>query len=84
MTNKNTTNRYKSEAFEAIHQAAEGLHGVGAIDKVDMHVFDTSCLRVVETQKTNPQSPCLGDLLACDDGDFDFEQYLPRFTDFPR
>jgi putative transcriptional regulator len=34
----------KSDAFEAIHSAAEGLHRAGAIDKATMRGFDESCL----------------------------------------
>jgi putative transcriptional regulator len=35
--------KYKSDAFEAIHSAAKGLHRAGAIDKVTMREFDESC-----------------------------------------
>ena len=31
---------YKSDAFEAIHQTAQGLHDIGAIDKKTMREFD--------------------------------------------
>ena len=43
--------RYRSEAFAAIHESAEALHHVGAIDKVTMREFDESCLEVVEKIK---------------------------------
>ena len=36
--------KFKSEAFAAIHSAAEGLHRAGTLDKATMREFDTSCL----------------------------------------
>lgn len=36
--------KFKSDAFEAIHSAAQGLHRAGAIDKATMRGFDESCL----------------------------------------
>ena len=36
--------KFKSDAFEAIHSAALGLHRAGAIDKATMRGFDESCL----------------------------------------
>ena len=39
-----TTRGYRSEAFAAIHETAEGLHEVGAIDKRTMREFDEACL----------------------------------------
>lgn len=36
--------KFKSDAFEAIHSAAQGLHRTGAIDKATMREFDESCL----------------------------------------
>jgi putative transcriptional regulator len=36
--------KYKSDAFEAIHSAAIGLHRAGTIDKATMREFDESCL----------------------------------------
>ena len=41
-----TRPKFKSDAFEAIHSAARGLHRVGAIDKATMREFDESCLAV--------------------------------------
>lgn len=38
------TKIYKSDAFEAIHQTAEGLLEAGIIDKRTMRNFDESCL----------------------------------------
>lgn len=37
---------YKSEAFEAIHSAVEGMYRAGTIDKATMREFDVSCLSV--------------------------------------
>jgi len=39
-----TKQKFKTDAFEAIHSAASGLHKVGAIDKATMRSFDVSCL----------------------------------------
>ena len=36
--------RFKSDAFDAIHSAAQGLHRAGTIDKATMREFDESCL----------------------------------------
>jgi putative transcriptional regulator len=36
--------KFKSDAFEAIHSAAQGLHRAGTIDKATMREFDESCL----------------------------------------
>ena len=36
--------KFKSDAFEAIHNAAQGLHRAGTIDKATMRGFDESCL----------------------------------------
>ena len=41
-----TRPKFKSDAFEAIHSAARGLHRAGAIDKATMREFDESCLAV--------------------------------------
>ena len=41
-----TRPKFKSDAFEAIHGVARGLHRVGAIDKATMREFDQSCLAV--------------------------------------
>lgn len=38
----------KSDAFEAIHSAASGLHAAGIIDKTTMRKFDAACLSVRE------------------------------------
>jgi putative transcriptional regulator len=38
--------KFKSDAFEAIHDAARGLHRIGTIDKATMREFDEACLAV--------------------------------------
>jgi putative transcriptional regulator len=40
--------RFRSDAFAAIHEAAEALRHVGAIDKVTMRTFDPTCLEGTE------------------------------------
>ncbi len=40
--------KFKSDAFEAIHSAAQGLHRAGTIDKATLRSFDISCLAVPE------------------------------------
>lgn len=41
-----TKRKFKSDAFEAIHSAAEGMYRAGTIDKATMRSFDESCLAV--------------------------------------
>ena len=41
------TKKYRSEAFAAIHETAEALHDIGAIDKRTMREFDEACLTPV-------------------------------------
>jgi putative transcriptional regulator len=41
MSNKQ---KFKSDAFEAIHSSADALLKVGAINKATMREFDQSCL----------------------------------------
>lgn len=41
--------KYKSEAFEAIHSAVDGMYRAGTIDKETMRSFDASCLAVPDT-----------------------------------
>ena len=40
--------KHQSRIAEAIHEAAKGLHRIGAIDKTAMCEFDVRCLAVVE------------------------------------
>ena len=37
-------NKFKSDAFEAIHSSASAMFKVGAIDKATMRHFDETCL----------------------------------------
>lgn len=39
-----TKQKYKSDAFEAIHSSASALMSVGAIDKATMREYDELCL----------------------------------------
>jgi len=39
-----TKKKFKTDAFEAIHESALALHSVGAIDKATMREFDEACL----------------------------------------
>ena len=39
--------KYRSDALAAIHETAEALHEVGAIDKRTMREFDEGCLTPV-------------------------------------
>lgn len=41
-----TKRKFKSDAFEAIHSAVEGMYRAGTIDKATMRSFDESCLTV--------------------------------------
>lgn len=39
--------KFKSDAFEAIHSAVEGMFAAGTIDKQTMRTFDGDCLVVL-------------------------------------
>lgn len=41
--------KYRSDAFAAIHETMEALHGAGAINKQTMREFDEACLTPVHT-----------------------------------
>jgi len=41
--------QYKSELFAAVHESAEALHHIGAIDKRTMKEFDDACMEPVKT-----------------------------------
>ena len=45
--------KFKSDAFEAIHSAAAGMHRAGTIDKATMRHFDETCL--AETEELSPR-----------------------------
>jgi putative transcriptional regulator len=47
-----TKYKFKSDAFEAIHSAVEGMYAAGTIDKETMRTFDDSCLSM--TQELTP------------------------------
>jgi putative transcriptional regulator len=40
--------KYQSRIAETVHKTAEGLHGIGAIDKTTMREFDVLCLTLIE------------------------------------
>lgn len=42
------TRRYRSPALRSLHEAAEDLYAVGAIEKATKRRFDVSCLTPVE------------------------------------
>jgi putative transcriptional regulator len=42
-----TKRKFRSDAFEAIHSAVEGMYDAGTIDKETMRTFDKSCLAVL-------------------------------------
>jgi putative transcriptional regulator len=44
MTTKPATAKSKSDAFTAIHSAANGLHRAGVISKTTMREYDALCL----------------------------------------
>lgn len=41
-----TKRRFKSDAFEAIHSAVEGMYAAGTIGKETMKTFDEACLTI--------------------------------------
>lgn len=41
-----TNRKFKSDAFEAIHSAVEGMYAAGTIDKETMRAFDQDCLAI--------------------------------------
>ena len=41
-----TKRKFKSDAFEAIHSAVEGMYAAGTIDKETMRTFDEKCLAI--------------------------------------
>ena len=40
--------KYQSDALEALHETAQGLHRIGLVDTKTMRDFDASCLTTVE------------------------------------
>jgi putative transcriptional regulator len=53
MTTKSTTAKHKSDTYAAIHSAAKGLHGVGAISKTTMREYDELCLDSITELNAN-------------------------------
>ncbi len=53
-----TKRKFKSDAFEAIHSAVEGMYKTGTIDKATMKTFDETCL-VVPQELTPPEIKAL-------------------------
>lgn len=47
MKTKATTEKSKSDAFAAIHSAAQGLHRTGAITKITLREYDALCLDLI-------------------------------------
>ena len=45
---KSSAQKYRSDAFAAIHETMEGLHEIGAVSKQTMREFDAACLTPVE------------------------------------
>ena len=43
-----TKRKHQSRIAEAVHETAEGLHRIGAIDKTTMREFDVMCLTLIE------------------------------------
>jgi putative transcriptional regulator len=43
-----TRSKYRSDALEAAHKTAAGLHRIGIIDRATMREFDASCLTPVQ------------------------------------
>ncbi len=40
--------KFASRIAEAVHETANGLHGIGLIDRKTMREFDASCLTAIE------------------------------------
>ena len=66
-----TKKKFKSDAFEAIHESAAALLRVGAIDKATMRKFDASCLvktpdyKAVEIKKSGKVQRSVSRFLLC-------------------
>jgi hypothetical protein len=75
---------FTSREFSHKASSAKRAADFGPVFITDRGQAKHVLLSITEYQKLSKQTPCMGDLLACDDGDFDFEQYLPRFKDHPR
>jgi hypothetical protein len=60
---RNDKRRFKSSAFEAIHESAAALHKVGAIDNAAMQEFDGAALHASPTHAAKLPSGALGSFL---------------------
>ena len=66
-----TKKKFKSDAFEAIHESAAALLSAGAIDKATMRKFDTSCLaktpdyKAVQSKKSGKVQRSVSRSLPC-------------------
>jgi len=47
------TKKYRSDALQAAHETAAGLHRIGLMDAQTMREFDASCLTPVEKLSAN-------------------------------
>ncbi|WP_053213425.1 DNA-binding protein [Pseudomonas sp. Q12-87] len=48
--------KYKSEAFESIHNSAEALLKIGAIDTATMREFDKACIAELPAETSNQEN----------------------------
>ncbi len=75
---------FTSREFSHKASSAKRAADFGPVFVTDRGRASHVLLSMADYQKMSKQPVRLSDLLACDDGDFDFEQYLPRFRDHPR
>jgi Antitoxin Phd_YefM, type II toxin-antitoxin system len=75
---------FTSREFSHKASSAKRAADFGPVFITDRGQAKHVLLSITDYQKLSKQHVRLSDLLACDDGDFDFEQYLPRFRDYPR
>ena len=47
--------KYQSEILGVLHEMAEDLHNIGAINDTRMAEYDQDCVTQVKTQATNPK-----------------------------
>jgi hypothetical protein len=60
---RNDKRKFKSSAFEAIHESAAALHKVGAIDNAAMQEFDAATFHASPTNAAKLRSGALGSFL---------------------
>ena len=75
---------FTSREFSHKASSAKRAADLGPVFVTDRGRASHVLLSIADYQKLNKQTQCIGDLLAFDDGDFDFEQYLPKFTEHAR